>query len=73
MHVWLIFAKLQEAGLHMELSECTFEMQPISFLKFIVMLEGVKIESDRVYMIMKWTEPTCHCNIQVCLGFANFY
>jgi hypothetical protein len=37
------------------------------------MPNGVEIESDRVRMIVELPEPTCHCNIQVFLSFANFY
>jgi hypothetical protein len=37
------------------------------------MLEDVKIEPDRVRMIAEWPESTYHHNIQVFLGFANFY
>ncbi len=31
------------------------------------------MEPDRVCTIAEWPEPTCHRNIQVFLGFANFY
>jgi hypothetical protein len=72
-HVWLILAKLQEAGLYLKLSKCEFEMQRMSFVGFIVMLEGVEIEPDRVPTITEWPELTCHGDIQVFLGFANFY
>jgi hypothetical protein len=72
-HVWLILAKLQKVGLYMKLSKCEFEMQWISFIEFIIMLEGVGMELDRVRTIREWPEPTCHCNIQVILCFTNFY
>jgi hypothetical protein len=72
-HVWLILVKLKEAGLHLKLSKCEFEMQQISFVRLIVTPEGVEIEPDRVRTITEWPEPTCHCRIQVFLSFANFY
>jgi hypothetical protein len=72
-HVRLIIAKLQEAGLYLKLSECEFEMQRISFVGFIVTPEGVEMEADRVRTLAEWPEPACHCDIQVFLGFANFY
>jgi hypothetical protein len=50
-HVRLVLAKLQEAGLYLKLSKCEFEMQPISFVGFIVTPEGVEIEPDRVRTI----------------------
>jgi hypothetical protein len=52
-HVWLIFAKLQEAGLNLKLLKCKFEMQQISFVRFIITPEGVEMEPDRVHTIME--------------------
>jgi hypothetical protein len=72
-HVWLILTKLQEAGLYLKLSKCKFEMRRICFVGFIISPEGVEIEPDRVCKIVEWPEPTCHCDIQVFLSFANFY
>ncbi len=72
-HVQLVLSKLQEAGLYLKLSKCEFEMQRISFVGFTVTPEGVKMEPDRVRTIAEWPEPASHCDIQVFLGFANFY
>jgi uncharacterized membrane protein YukC len=40
-HVRLVLAKLREARLYLKLSKCKFEVQRISFVGFIVTLEGV--------------------------------
>ncbi len=72
-HIQLVLAKLQEAGLYLKLLKRKFEMQQISFVGFIVTLEGVEMEQDTVCTIAEWPEPACHRNIQVFLGFANFY
>ncbi len=72
-HVRLVLAKLPEAGLYLKLLKCEFEMQQISFVGFIVTPEGVEMEPDRVRTISEWSEPASHRNIQVFLGFANFY
>ncbi len=72
-HVWRVLAKLQEAGLNLKLSKCEFKMQLISFIGFIVTPEDVEMEPDRVRTIADWPEPAYHRNIQVFLGFANFY
>jgi hypothetical protein len=31
------------------------------------------MELDGVWIIVKWPKPASQCNIQVFLGFANFY
>ncbi len=72
-HVQCVLAKLQEAGLYLKLSKCKFNMQRISFVSFIITLEGVEMEPDRVRTIAEWPEPESHRDIQVFLGFVNFY
>jgi hypothetical protein len=37
------------------------------------MLEGIKLEMDKVCTITLLPEPTCHCDIQVVLDCVNFY
>ncbi len=44
--VWLVFTQLQEAGLYLKLLSCKFDLQRISFVNFIVILEGVEMEPD---------------------------
>ncbi len=72
-HVWLILVKLQKANIYLTLSEWKFKIQQISFVRYIVTLEDVEMEPDRVCTIEEWPEPTCYHNIQVFLSFANFY
>jgi hypothetical protein len=72
-HVQCVLAKLQEAGLYLKLSKCEFNMPRISFVGSIITLEGVEMEPDRVRTIAEWPEPESHRDIQVFLGFANFY
>jgi hypothetical protein len=71
--VGLIIAKLYEVGCYLKLLKCKFKMQQISFIGFVVMPECVEMELARVRTIAMWPEPTCHHDIQVFLGFANFY
>ncbi len=72
-HVQCVLAKLQEAGLYLKLSKCEFDMQRISFVGFIITLEEVEMEPDCVRTIAEWPEPESHRDIQVFLGFVNFY
>jgi hypothetical protein len=46
-------------------------MQRISFDSFIITLEGVEIEPDRVQTIAQWPEPASHRDIQVFLGLGT--
>jgi hypothetical protein len=62
-HVQLIVTKFWEAGFYLKLSKCEFKIQRISFIGFIVMLKGIKIESGSVCTIVEWPEPICHRDI----------
>jgi hypothetical protein len=72
-HARLILTKLEEAGLCLKLTKGEFEMQRINCFVFIVTLEGIKMEPDRVRTIAEWPELACHRDIQVFLSFKNFY
>lgn len=74
-HVWLDLAKLQEAGLYLNLFQCKSEKQKISFVSIIVTQAVVKfkMELDKVQTIAEWPEHASHCNIQVFFGLANLY
>jgi hypothetical protein len=47
-------------------------VQQISFIEFIVRLEGIEMELDRVCTLAEWPESASHCNIQVFLSFVTF-
>jgi hypothetical protein len=52
-HDLLVLAKLQESGPNLKLSKCIFKMQQISYVSFIVVLEGIEMQLDRVRTIAK--------------------
>ena len=68
-----ILKRLLKYGLFVKLEKCVFCVKEISFLEFLLMTEGVKMEPSRVSTIAEWPEPTTFREIQVFLGFANFY
>lgn len=45
----------------------------MEFLSFIVTPGGVVMDPIRVKTIREWPEPESYKDIQVFLGFANFY
>ncbi len=70
-HVKLVFAKLQEACLNSKLSKYMSNLQYLSFIRFVIIPNGIRMEPKRVMTIYKFPKPSCHCNIQVLLRFAN--
>ena len=72
-HVCEMLRHLGKAGLYLNLEKCEFWTKRVSFVSYIVTPGGIAMELDRVSSIHDWPAPRSHRDIQVFLGFANFY
>lgn len=72
-HVTRVLGKLREHGLYAKASKCEFSVTKTGFLGFVISTTGVSMEEDRIASIEDWPTPTCIRDIQVLLGFTNFY
>lgn len=68
-----VLQRLREANLFVNLQKCKFDTSEVRFLGYIVSANGVRMEEDRVEAIRSWPEPRNVRDIQVFIGFANFY
>ena len=68
-----VLARLQEFKLFVNIKKCNFLATEVEFLGFIVSREGVTMDPRRIESITKWPEPKSIKDIQVFLGFTNFY
>src|SRR5690606_32676612 len=72
-HVKLVMKKLLDAQLQAKLSKCEFHKTEVEFLGFIISTEGIKMDPKKVKDVLEWKTPQNVHDIQVFLGFANFY
>ncbi len=72
-HVRAVLERLHDAGLYLKLSKREFNAQRVGFVGFIVTADGVEMELDCIQTITKWPMPASYRDIEVFLGFANFY
>ncbi len=72
-HIRTVQKALLKAGLYLKWRKCEFNAKEIRFVGLIITPEEVRIEKDRIATIKKWPMPDSHHDIQVFLGFANFY
>ena len=72
-HVRAVLERLRKYGLYVKLSKCEFSVEEVSFLGYRVGADGVTMDPSRVAAIKDWPTPTTYREIQVFLGFANFY
>jgi hypothetical protein len=72
-HVAEVLERLRKHGLYAKLSKCKFNAEEVDFLGFVLGPDGIAMEHSRVQTIQDWPEPCTFREVQVFLGFANFY
>ena len=68
-----VLQKLRETKLYVKLSKCIFGAEEIDFLGFKVGQFGIGMVPSKVDTIATWPILLTHCEVQVFIGFANFY
>ncbi|KAA0057648.1 putative polyprotein [Cucumis melo var. makuwa] len=58
LHVKTILLKLREEKLYANFKKCSFCLEQIHFLGFIVGKDGVKVDEEKVKAIREWPTPT---------------
>jgi hypothetical protein len=72
-HVRQVLQRLKEFGLYCKAEKCQFGVSEVGFLGFVITHDGVGMESDRIATIEDWPTPKSMRDVQVLLGFTNFY
>lgn len=72
-HVCKVLDRLREFELYANLKKCDFFTTEVDFLGYIVLTAGVSMDTSRVATIADWPTPKSFKDVQVFLGFANFY
>ena len=71
--VWWVLENLRKHGLFANLKKCRFHQDEVRFLGYVVSAQGVQMEDERIEAVKSWPEPKSVRDIQVFIGFANFY
>ena len=72
-HVQRVLQCLLHHQLFVKAEKCEFHMLPMSFLGFIVSEGEVKMDPEKVNVVVDWPIPTRHKDVQHFLGFVNIY
>ncbi|KAH9274082.1 hypothetical protein BASA83_003726 [Batrachochytrium salamandrivorans] len=72
-HVKSVLTILRANGLYCKLEKCHFYQQEISYLGYVISPNGICMDSAKVKALQDWPTPRKLRDIQVLLGFANFY
>lgn len=72
-HIQQVLERMRSAELYANPAKCTFYQDQVEFLGYIISREGVSMDPRRVDTIASWKKPETYHDIQVFLGFCNFY
>ena len=79
-HVKIVLQRLTIAGLQLDISKCEFEVHETKYLGMIIQsrlengqLGQIRMDPEKVAAIRDWETPGNAKEIQIFIGFANFY
>src|SRR5438045_5053827 len=74
-HLELVIEHLQQAELYANLKKCDFFKPKVQFLGFIINKNGLCMDPMCIQTISEWCHhpPKTYQDVQVFLGFCNFY
>ena len=68
-----VLDQLWKHSLFVNLKKCRFYQDEVRFLEYVVLSKGISMEAERIEVVKNWPELKLVQDIQVFLGFANFY
>jgi len=69
----LVMDQLCENKLYLCDEKCEFEKEHIEYLGVIILHNKVEMDPVKVAGVTKWPMPTCKKEVQLFIGFINFY
>ncbi len=72
-HVKEVLNKLREVNLQINIDKCKFKIQKISFLKLLIFINDLRMNSWKVDVIWNWKVSWSLTYMQIFIDFCNFY
>ena len=72
-HIKKVLKYFCKAGLYTKAEKYEFYSKSVEYLEYILSLSGLTMSDDKVKIIQDWLKPKKVKNIQLFLGFSNFY
>ncbi|KAH9248452.1 hypothetical protein BASA81_013905 [Batrachochytrium salamandrivorans] len=72
-HVRRVLDRLREKQLYCKLEKCFYGKHKLHYLGYIISSAGVEMDPKKIDAVQDWPVPTKVHDIQVFLGFTNFY
>jgi len=68
-----VLARLEQQDLAVSLKKALFHHEEVKFLEYIINTSGVSMRNRKVKSIQNWAHPRLVKEVQLFIGFANFY
>ena len=68
-----IVRRLAENDLYIKPEKCKWKVREVGFLGVVIGPEKIRIEEEKVKVVLDWLTPKCIKNVQKFLGLANYY
>ena len=72
-HVKEMLNKLREVDLQIDIDKCEFKIQKILFLKLLIFINDLRMNSWKVDVIRSWKVSQSLTHVQIFIDFCNFY
>jgi hypothetical protein len=72
-HIQQVLHTLRQHKLYANLEKCSFGMDRVHYLGYIIDQHGVHVDPTKIQVICDWPAPTTLTELQSFLGLANFY
>ncbi|XP_023553652.1 uncharacterized protein LOC111811140 [Cucurbita pepo subsp. pepo] len=72
-HVRNVLTTLRNECLYVNLKKCSFCMEKVNFLGFVVSSNGVEVDEEKVKAIKEWPTPKNVSEVRSFHGLASFY
>jgi hypothetical protein len=73
LNIYMLFFALREARLFANLEKCTFCIDRVAFLDYVVTPQGIEVDETKIEAIKNWSIPATLTQLQSFLGLARFY
>jgi hypothetical protein len=72
-HIQQVLGTLRQHKLYANLEKCSFDMQRIQYLGYIMDEQGVHVDPSKIQVICDWSAPKTMTELCSFLGLTNFY
>ena len=73
LHIHIFIERLREEKLLINLKKCSFVKRDLVYLGFFVSTKGIKMDLEKVNVILEWPTPRYAIEVRSFHGLASFY